>query len=67
MGKNIFKVAVADPEGGEDWVHISGIHGHISLCGWYHMSHVATEDPVTCPKCIALIKFCKSIKDEDLW
>jgi hypothetical protein len=66
MNTNVFKVIITEPEGGDDSVHIHGIGGYVSLCGWCDVPYITVEDSVTCPKCIALIKFCKSIKIEDL-
>lgn len=63
---NIFKTKITDPEGCDNWVHVDGIDGYISLCGWCDVPYVTVEDPVTCPTCLAMIKYCKSIKKGDL-
>jgi len=63
---NIFKVIITEPNSGDDLVHIHGINGYTSLCGWRDVSYVTTHDPVTCPRCFDLIKFCESIKVVDL-
>jgi hypothetical protein len=62
----VHKVIITEPGGCDDWVHIHGIKGYTSLCGWCDVPYVSTEDPVTCPNCLSLIKFCKSIKAGDL-
>jgi hypothetical protein len=62
MGNRMFsKVIITEPGSGDDSVHIKGID-YISLCGWCDVSYVNAPDcSVTCPKCLALIKYCKSI------
>jgi hypothetical protein len=65
MNTNVFKVIITEPGSCDDWVHVSGID-YISLCGWCDVPYITVEDSVTCPKCIALIKFCKSIGRGDL-
>lgn len=65
MKRKITETIEIPEQGSDDTIyHIPGM-GMTTVCGWVDViaiTHNAADHPPDCPECLAIVKYCKSLK-----
>ena len=66
MAKPIVPRTLVVEEEREAYVHVANAPDLIgapplTLCGWYAVPYKEVVEPVTCPACLKIVSYCKSI------
>lgn len=60
-------IVVDDPMAPEGRLHVRNAKGlgggsAITLCGWVDVEHKGVEGVPTCPQCLRIVAYCKSLR-----